>query len=53
VQQLLAAPGAVDLVSRTPSGLTATMLPMLYDPQASAMTGHLARNNEQWRGDRR
>ncbi|WP_138731605.1 FMN-binding negative transcriptional regulator [Modestobacter excelsi] len=47
--QLLAAPGAVDLVSSTPAGLTATTLPMLYDPQAHALTGHLARNNPQWR----
>jgi len=47
--QLLAAPGAVDLVSSTPAGLTATTLPMLYDPQAHALTGHLARTNPQWR----
>jgi transcriptional regulator len=49
VRQLLAAPGAVDLVSRTPAGLTATTLPMLHDPEASTLTGHLARNNVQWR----
>jgi len=47
--QLLAAPGAVDLISSTPSGLTATTLPMLFDPQTSTLTGHLARNNPQWR----
>jgi transcriptional regulator len=47
--QLLAAPGAVDLVSSTPAGLTATTLPMLHDPQAHALTGHLARTNTQWR----
>jgi transcriptional regulator len=47
--QLLAAPGAVDLVSSTPGGLTATTLPMLYDPQAHTLTGHLARTNPQWR----
>jgi transcriptional regulator len=47
--QLLAAPGAVDLVSSTPNGLTATTLPMLHDPQARTLTGHLARNNRQWR----
>jgi transcriptional regulator len=45
--QLLAAPGAVDLVSSTPAGLTATTLPMLHDP--GRLTGHLARNNPQWR----
>ncbi len=49
VAQLLAAPGAVDLVSSTPAGLTATRLPMLHDPQAHALTGHLARTNTQWR----
>ncbi|MGY5882292.1 FMN-binding negative transcriptional regulator [Modestobacter lacusdianchii] len=47
--QLLAAPGAVDLVSSTPAGLTATTLPMLHDPRAGTLTGHLARNNTQWR----
>jgi transcriptional regulator len=47
--QLLAAPGAVDLVSRTPGGLTATTLPMLHDPGTPALVGHLARNNPQWR----
>ena len=46
--QLLAAPGAVDLVSSTPSGLTATTLPMLHDPDAATLTGHLARNNPHW-----
>jgi transcriptional regulator len=45
--QLLAAPGAVDLVSSTPAGLTATTLPMLHEP--GRLTGHLARNNLQWR----
>ena len=49
VQQLLAAPGAVDLVSATPAGLTATTLPMLHDPRTSTLSGHLARNNVQWR----
>jgi transcriptional regulator len=47
--QLLAAPGAVDLVSSTPAGLTATTLPMLHDTTAGTLTGHLARNNTQWR----
>ena len=49
VAQLLAAPGAVDLVSSTPAGLTATTLPMLHDAAAHALTGHLARTNTQWR----
>jgi transcriptional regulator len=47
--QLLAAPGAVDLVSSTADGLTATTLPMLYDPAAGTLAGHLARTNTQWR----
>jgi transcriptional regulator len=48
LDRLLAAPGAVDLVSSTPSGLTATTLPMLYDSTAGTLSGHLARNNPQW-----
>jgi transcriptional regulator len=47
--QLLAAPGAVDLVSTTAEGLTATTLPMLYDPASGTLVGHLARTNTQWR----
>jgi transcriptional regulator len=49
LDQLLAAPGAVDLVSSTAEGLTATTLPMLHDPVAGTLTGHLARTNPQWR----
>jgi transcriptional regulator len=49
LDQLLAAPGAVDLVSRTPDGLTATTLPMLHDADAGTLAGHLARTNPQWR----
>lgn len=49
VPQLLAAPGAVDLVSTTPAGLTATTMPMLHDPAAGTLAGHLARSNPQWR----
>jgi transcriptional regulator len=48
VGRLLAAPGAVDLISTTAAGLTATTLPMLHDPDAGTLTGHLARNNPQW-----
>jgi transcriptional regulator len=47
--QLMAAPGAVDLVSTTDAGLTATTLPMLFDPAAGTLAGHLARTNTQWR----
>ncbi|MGY1748049.1 FMN-binding negative transcriptional regulator [Modestobacter sp. SYSU DS0511] len=49
VAALLAAPGAVDLVSATPAGLTATTLPMVHDPASGTLRGHLARNNPQWR----
>ena len=49
LDQLLAAPGAVDLVSSTAGGLTATTLPMLHDPVAGTFSGHLARTNPQWR----
>jgi transcriptional regulator len=52
LEQLLAAPGAVDLVSRTAEGLTATTLPMLHDPVAGTLNGHLARTNPQWRDTR-
>ena len=49
LDQLLAAPGAVDLVSSTADGLTATTLPMLHDAAAGTLEGHVARNNPQWR----
>jgi transcriptional regulator len=49
LEQLLAAPGAVELVSSTAAGLTATTLPMLHDPAAGTLAGHLARTNAQWR----
>ncbi|HEX8767839.1 MAG TPA: FMN-binding negative transcriptional regulator, partial [Jatrophihabitans sp.] len=49
VDELLSAITAVDLISTTPDGLTATFLPMLYDRQAGALQGHLARNNPHWR----
>ena len=47
--QILAAPGAVDLISSTAAGLTATTLPVLHDPAAGTLAGHLARTNTQWR----
>jgi transcriptional regulator len=63
VAELLQHHGAADLVSVTPSGLMATMLPFIYVPPAAgtadgpeigtarlgALHGHLARNNDQWR----
>jgi transcriptional regulator len=52
VQELLAGCEAADLVTSTPQGLTATFLPVLYDPSAGehgAILAHVARNNDQWR----
>jgi transcriptional regulator len=49
VDELLARHGAADLITATEDGLLATMLPFLYDKDAGALHGHLARNNDQWR----
>ena len=52
VTELLANHGAADLVTATPDGLVATMLPFVHDPDAGehgALLGHVARNNDQWR----
>ncbi len=52
VGELLRNHGAADLVTLTPEGLVATMLPFVYVPEAGehgALHGHLARNNDQWR----
>ncbi|MGC9669115.1 FMN-binding negative transcriptional regulator [Planosporangium sp. 12N6] len=52
VHDLLANHGAADLVTATPQGLVATLLPFVYDPEVGehgALLGHLARNNDQWR----
>ena len=49
VQELLYSRGAADLVTATPEGLVATMLPFLYDRERSVLLGHLARNNEHWK----
>ena len=49
VTELLSAITAVDLISSTPDGLTATFLPMLYDQRAGTLQGHVARNNPHWR----
>ncbi|WP_219418010.1 FMN-binding negative transcriptional regulator [Pseudonocardia nigra] len=51
VQELLSRPQAADLVTMTPDGLVATLLPFVFDPGAGergALLGHLARNNDQW-----
>jgi len=52
VRELLTQPGAADLVTATTSGLTATLLPFVYEPtvgEHGALLGHVARNNDQWR----
>ena len=49
VTDLLSAVTAVDLIGTTPDGLTATFLPVLYDSEAGALQGHVARNNPHWR----
>ncbi|MGW5106718.1 FMN-binding negative transcriptional regulator [Nocardia sp. NPDC004123] len=49
VDDLLTNHGAADLITATPNGLVATMLPFVYDPESRALRGHLARNNDQWR----
>jgi transcriptional regulator len=57
VRALLRRHGAVDLVTSTPDGLRATMLPMIYvEPDGSAETGelgllrgHFARKNDDWK----
>ena len=57
VHQLLLNHGAVDLITTTPTGLRATMLPMIYaEPADDAgegdlgrLLGHFARKNDHWR----
>ncbi len=49
VRDLLRRHGAADLVTVTPGGPVATLLPFVYDEEAGSLRGHLARNNEQWR----
>ena len=49
---MLAQHGAADLITATDSGLLATLLPFIYDPdrgERGALLGHVARNNDQWR----
>src|SRR5262245_58879137 len=52
VGELLRNHGAADLVTLTAEGLTATLLPFVYLPEAGehgTLHGHLARNNPQWK----
>nr|AIA14147.1 Putative FMN-binding domain protein [uncultured bacterium] len=51
VRNLLARPAAANLITMTPQGLLATLLPFTFDPSVGdlgALHGHLARNNTQW-----
>ncbi|WP_406049716.1 FMN-binding negative transcriptional regulator [Kribbella sp. NBC_00889] len=48
VHELLARHRAADLVTMTPDGLVATMLPFIYDRSRNVLLGHFARNNEHW-----
>jgi transcriptional regulator len=52
VRNLLTLHGAADLVTATPGGVLASLLPFIYDPtvgEHGALLGHLARNNGQWK----
>jgi len=49
VRELLLRHRAADLVTAGTDGLTATMLPFLYDEERNTLRGHLARNNDHWR----
>jgi transcriptional regulator len=51
VRKLLTGPAAANLVTITPKGLLATLLPYHYDPSVGthgALQAHMARNNPQW-----
>ncbi len=56
VRELLLNHGAVDLITATPTGLRATMLPMIYvepadssaDASLGLLLGHFARKNDHW-----
>jgi transcriptional regulator len=54
VRELLRNHGAVDLITSTPAGLRATMLPMIYeepgrdDDGPGRLLGHFARKNDHW-----
>lgn len=52
VRELLSQPAASDLITATASGLSATLLPFVYDStvgEQGVLLGHVARNNDQWR----
>jgi transcriptional regulator len=49
VHELLSRAAACDLVTWDGQGMVATTLPLLFDPEAGVLAGHVARNNTQWR----
>lgn len=54
VRELLTHHRAADVITATPAGLLATLLPFIYAPavgEHGALLGHLARNNDQWRSE--
>ena len=50
VRELLARFGAAELITATPDGLRATMLPMVYEAAEppGVLRGHFARKNDHW-----
>ena len=51
IRALLSSHAAADLITSTDTGLLASTLPLVFDPDTGehgALRGHLARNNPQW-----
>jgi transcriptional regulator len=50
IRELLARFGAAELITATPDGLRATMLPMIHEGEATdgVLRGHFARKNDHW-----
>jgi transcriptional regulator len=51
LRSLLTEGALADLVTAGPDGLQATPLPLLLSEDGTALHGHVARNNPQWRAD--
>ncbi len=49
VRQLLARPGAADLITAGSDGLEATVLPFVHDASRGSLLGHFARVNDHWK----
>lgn len=49
--ELLSGGALADLITAGPDGLQATPLPLLLTDDGTALHGHVARNNPQWRAD--